>query len=163
MAREITVRLKDDLDGSDADRTIQFSWDGIAYEIDLNSVNASVFSEAFGPWVFAARRTNGARRGRRAAGSGGSRRVGGTDFAAVCAWANSNGYPVSTRGRIPAMILQAYDQLRGAGARTAPRSSSRGAASALPRKAVRKAPVRERSGKEVSGGPAVGPHGRADG
>src|SRR5437588_12873180 len=41
MARTVVVKLTDDLDGSDADETVQFAIDGKAYEIDLSAANAA--------------------------------------------------------------------------------------------------------------------------
>ena len=46
MAKTVVVKLTDDLDGGDADETIQFSLDGRSYEIDLNSGNAARLREA---------------------------------------------------------------------------------------------------------------------
>jgi hypothetical protein len=37
VAKQIVHKLVDDLDGSDADRTVRFSLDGVQYEIDLSS------------------------------------------------------------------------------------------------------------------------------
>ena len=41
MAKTVIVKLTDDIDGGDADETIQFALDGKSYEIDLSSANAS--------------------------------------------------------------------------------------------------------------------------
>ena len=46
MAKTVVVKLTDDIDGGDADESIQFSLDGRSYEIDLNSANAAKLREA---------------------------------------------------------------------------------------------------------------------
>lgn len=55
MAQKTTVRLVDDLDGSDAVETIAFGLGGKTYEIDLSAVNARKFRAAMGEFVKAAR------------------------------------------------------------------------------------------------------------
>lgn len=103
---ETLVTLTDDLDGSKADRTVEFTYGGTAYEIDLNKKNASALDKALAPYIAASRKapTRTPRRGRPAAAS--SRR---SDLAAVRDWARSNGHSVSDRGRIPTAVLEAYD------------------------------------------------------
>jgi len=98
------TELIDDLDGGKADRTIAFSWDGNAYEIDLSKKNASVFEKTVKPYLEVARKVP--RRATRQAGSG--RRTQ-RDLAAVREWARANGHTVSDRGRIAAAITAAYD------------------------------------------------------
>ena len=57
MAVEITRRLVDDYDGkSTADGTIDFSFDGTKYLIDLSSDNAKAFRADMERWVSAARK-----------------------------------------------------------------------------------------------------------
>ena len=41
MAKTVIVKLVDDIDGSDADETVQFALDGKSYEVDLSTANAS--------------------------------------------------------------------------------------------------------------------------
>ena len=45
MARTMKVVLTDDIDGTPADETVEFSVDGTDYEIELNSDNAAKFRE----------------------------------------------------------------------------------------------------------------------
>lgn len=105
MAKQTIVRLIDDLDQSEATRTIEFAWNGIAYEIDLNAKNARAFEQAIEPYVTAARRA-----GRPAARAGAARRggAGRLDLAAVRAWAIENGHRVAERGRVPGPVLEAF-------------------------------------------------------
>jgi hypothetical protein len=105
MAKRIVETLVDDLDGSEADRTIAFSINGEGYAIDLSSANADKFEAALAPFVDAARRTSSGRAG------GGSRRRGGgssSDTKDAREWLRANGHQVSDRGRIPAPLLDLY-------------------------------------------------------
>ena len=56
MVSQTTVTLVDDVDGSEADETINFAVDGVAYEIDLNEANAARLREAFEKWIESGRR-----------------------------------------------------------------------------------------------------------
>ena len=71
MAQSTIVYLTDDLDGSDADETIRFAFDGKSYEIDLNKKNASTLRRALKPYLDAGRSVGrqSARAAGRAAGS----------------------------------------------------------------------------------------------
>jgi hypothetical protein len=105
MAKRIVETLVDDLDGSEADRTIAFSINGEGYAIDLSSANAEKFEAALAPFVDAARRTSSGR-----AGGGSRRRAGGGsgDTKDAREWLRANGHQVSDRGRIPAPLLELY-------------------------------------------------------
>ena len=106
MAQKVTVQLVDDLDGGPADETVSFSLDGTAYEIDLSATNATEFRDAFARYYGPARRVGG-----RTAGRGTSRRRGGDHRTAeIREWARANGHKVNERGRIPASIVEAYEQ-----------------------------------------------------
>lgn len=110
MAQKVTVQLVDDLDGGPADETVSFSLDGTAYEIDLSAANATELRDAFARYVGPARRVGGRSAGR-SAGRGTSRRRGGdTRTAEIREWARANGHKVNERGRIPASIVEAYEQ-----------------------------------------------------
>lgn len=106
MARKVITSLVDDVDGSEADRTVTFAFEGISYEIDLSEKNAEAFESALAPWVEKARRASGgSTRVRRSTGSTG-RRAG---LDEVRRWARDNGHQVSDRGRVPNAVLEAYD------------------------------------------------------
>jgi len=51
MAKTVIVKLTDDLDGGDADETIQFALDGKSYEIDLSTANASKFRDVLKTYI----------------------------------------------------------------------------------------------------------------
>ena len=109
MAKKVTVTLVDDFDGEGAaDETVEFSLDGVSYEIDLSAKNAQKLRNDLKQWVEAGRRVGGRRRGR-AAGSGrGRASIDREQSAAIREWARRNGHSVSTRGRIPADVIDAF-------------------------------------------------------
>ncbi len=118
MATETTTRLVDDLDGSKAERTVDFSWDGRTYSIDLSRKNIAALQKSLQPYIGAARVVAPRRRPVRGKGQsarrGGSVRAAGRsrDLGAVRAWARAHGYEVRDRGRISAEIVEAYDAAR---------------------------------------------------
>ena len=108
------VRLVDDLDGEDADETVEFGIDGKSYEIDLSKDNAEKLRDALAAFVAAARRS-GAGGGRRRSNSAASAPVRRPSIdreqnQAIRDWARKRGMKVSDRGRIPAEVLDAYHQ-----------------------------------------------------
>jgi len=104
MAQKIQVLLTDDIDGSEATQTVVFSAAGKTYEIDLNDKHAAEFEAAIAPYVAAGRRTGAAsaRPARTRAGRGAS------DAGQIREWAETNGVPVSKRGRISAETRAAW-------------------------------------------------------
>lgn len=111
MAQKVTVQLVDDLDGGEAEETVEFGVDGVSYEIDLSEQNASKLRDSLADFVSHARKAGGRRKtptsGRRA-GGGGRASVDREQNAAIREWARKSGYNVSDRGRIPAEVLEAY-------------------------------------------------------
>lgn len=112
MAKKVTVTLIDDVDPeSTADETVEFGLDGVTYEIDLSSENATRLREQLQEWVSHARRSAGQRRGKPAAAAGKSRAgVDREQSASIREWARRNGHPVSARGRISAEIAELYNK-----------------------------------------------------
>lgn len=107
MAKKVTVTLIDDFDGEGAaDETVEFGLDGVSYEIDLSSKNAGKLRADLKKWADAGRRVGGRRRGRTAGGRRGT--IDREQSAAIRDWARRNGHNVSTRGRIPADIIDAF-------------------------------------------------------
>jgi hypothetical protein len=107
MARKVTVTLIDDFDGQGAaDETVEFGLDGVTYEIDLSTKNATKLRDGLKQWVEAGRRVSGRRRGRSASSRRGT--VDREQSAAIREWARRNGHNVSARGRIPAEIIDAF-------------------------------------------------------
>ncbi|GAA4591246.1 transglutaminase-like putative cysteine protease [Actinoplanes octamycinicus] len=115
MAKQIITLLTDDLDGGEADRTVEFGLDGVNYTIDLSEKNAGKLRKALEPFLSAATRLGRsgvpptvARRAAPAASSRTSR----DQNQAIREWANKNGYSVSERGRIPSNVVEAYHAKR---------------------------------------------------
>lgn len=106
-----TVIVVDDIDGSPNAQTVQFSYDGTAYSIDLSRKNRTALEKALKPWIAASTKVTGGSRGRRskpARGPAPSPRRSGPDLAAVRAWAVEQGLEVSERGRIAQRVIDAY-------------------------------------------------------
>ena len=115
MAQRVQVILEDDLDGSVADETVLFGLDGAEYEVDLSTENAQVLRDALAQYVGVARRTGG-RRKRATAGAAAPRPAengSGANTSDIRAWAQENGYEVSSRGRVSAEVRDAYDKAHG--------------------------------------------------
>lgn len=125
MAQKVQVILVDDFDGGEAEETVSFSLDGVAYEIDLSAGNAEALREVLAPYVGVARRiggrgsrgANGRAAGARGGGGGsGSARSGRSsdgNTSDIRQWARDNGYTVNERGRIPGNIVEAYNNAQG--------------------------------------------------
>src|SRR3954467_9153108 len=56
MAKQVITLLTDDLDGGEADRTVEFGLDGVNYTIDLSEKNAGKLRKALDPFLGAATR-----------------------------------------------------------------------------------------------------------
>jgi hypothetical protein len=46
MAQKVLVSLVDDLDGTEAEGTVEFGLDGVSYQIDLSTDNAEELRDA---------------------------------------------------------------------------------------------------------------------
>lgn len=101
-----TVEMIDDLDGSQATRSIKFSIDGAHYEIDLSDENASKFREAFAPYIANGRRVTSRKSSRKQCRADSAKRQ---KSAEIRAWAIEKGYTSSTRGRLGPTIIEAYE------------------------------------------------------
>ncbi|MGW0355810.1 histone-like nucleoid-structuring protein Lsr2 [Nocardia nova] len=110
MARKVIVELIDDFDGkSKAEETVFFSLDGVEYEIDLSVKNAGKLRGLFEQWTEPARKVGRVPRGK--SGRIGARTVADKEQTkAIRDWARNNGYNVSSRGRIQADIIEAYNK-----------------------------------------------------
>jgi hypothetical protein len=106
VAKQTTVILVDDLDGSEATEQVEFGVDGRSYEIDLSAANSAKLREALAPFISAARRAGGRRSPAAPAPSRpASDRV---QNQAIREWAMAQGMKISERGRIPSNVLEAY-------------------------------------------------------
>ena len=113
MAQKVTVTLVDDLDGTEAEETVEFGLDGASYQIDLSEDNAERLRDALSEYVDHARRSGGRKRavasrpapGRPARPATADRE----QNQAIRAWARKQGMKVSDRGRIPSEVIDAYN------------------------------------------------------
>ena len=116
MAQRTIVHLMDDIDGSDADESVEFGLDGTTYTIDLNSKNAAELRDVLAPYVGVAQRVTGRRRSTAGAAPAAPRapRSGGgaadrQKLQDIRQWARDNGHTVSERGRIAKSVVEAYE------------------------------------------------------
>ena len=139
MAKRTIVQLVDDLDGRDipdgGGERVDFAVRGVRYRIDLSAANVAKFEKALAPFVAAAVKANGhngksnprrgrprraPRSGRASAGSaatlnGSAATLNGAagasreSLGAIRTWARKQGHSVSDRGRIPAVVVAAFD------------------------------------------------------
>ena len=116
MAQKVLVQLIDDLDGTPAEdgQTVTFGLDGVTYEIDLKPKNADKLRSTLADFVAAARKTGG-RAKRSTAAVPGVRRPAPDarskeQTKAIREWARTNGHELADRGRIPASIIEAFEQ-----------------------------------------------------
>lgn len=115
MAQRVQVLLVCDLheDEVEGSETIAFGVDGSSYEIDVCDQHAGELRDAFAPFVGAARRAGRAavapaqRRGRGAGRTGAAADRQRTQE--VREWARKNGHKVSERGRLSAVVVEAYE------------------------------------------------------
>jgi hypothetical protein len=104
MAQRII--LLDDLTGEEGAETVAYSLDGVSYEVDLSQDNADAFRSLFTKYLEVSRVVAGRASTTRTASSSSTADP---EIQKIRAWANSNGYEVGDRGRIPAQVKEAYE------------------------------------------------------
>lgn len=111
MRKEITdVQLIDDIDGSPATATIEFTFDGKNYVIDLSEQHADEFNKALAPYIEHARRARRAPANKRKARSSSeAARIKRQKTAEMRAWAIDNGHTIAKRGQLSQDIIDAYE------------------------------------------------------
>lgn len=106
MATKTITELVSDLSGRPVERgrgrSVDFSYEGVLYRVDLTSDEVAAFEKALAPYLAAARKVGI----RRTSASSTTKR--GFDPAAVRAWAVGQGITVSPRGRISADVVERY-------------------------------------------------------
>src|SRR5215217_5768683 len=108
MVEKVSISLVDDLDGSDAEETLEFALDGVSYQIDLSADNAEELRDALAHYIEHARRAGGRRRVAAKAPAKAVVRPVAVDREqnqAIRVWARKNGFDISERGRIPASVV----------------------------------------------------------
>ena len=104
MAKTTITHFTDDLDGSSDANTIEFSYKGTSYTIDLAEKNEAKFDKAMERFILAATQVKTRASSNRRSAS--KRRK---DLSAVRTWAKGEGLDVSERGRIPKNIVEQYE------------------------------------------------------
>jgi hypothetical protein len=106
MVQKVVVRTTSDLSGSPEAQTVRFGYEGYDYQIDLTEAEHGQLGAFLSTYLTQGRRVGrSGGPGRRPAARAGGAVV---DSNAVRTWARANGYEVSSRGRIPASIQEAY-------------------------------------------------------
>ena len=104
VQRVSTIMISDltDKECTNGGETLEFTYRGVDYSIDLTSKEAKKFDDVMFPYVDSARRL-GKKRGSRRTTTETS-----VDSKAVRRWAQANGIEVPARGRIPNAVIDQY-------------------------------------------------------
>jgi len=110
MATQTIITCDMHGDGTTPGSTTTFGLDGTTYQIDLCDQHREELHQSLDAFLALAR-TSGRGGRSRSSGAASSARANGrrADLSEVREWARSEGYEISSRGRIPAAILEAYD------------------------------------------------------
>jgi Lsr2 len=121
MAERIIRQLIDDLDGTEIPQgmgeQVEFALRGVAYRIDLGDANVAKLEKALAPFIKSAEKlpgSSGGSRGRKtrqpnATLSKKNSSLSKKDSSSIRMWASKHGHTVSSRGRIPARVVEAYE------------------------------------------------------
>jgi hypothetical protein len=115
-----TVIVTDDLDGSSPAEPVQFTYDGVNWEIDLSAKNREKLQKALQPFLDKAHpadmaqpktttQTKTRTRTRTRTRPSRSAKDGRENLDAIRQWAQENGYKVGDRGRIAKSIIEEYE------------------------------------------------------
>lgn len=102
MATQIINTLTDDINGKDGATTVTFGYQGVNYEIDLDTLNAGNLKRSLEKYIAAARVVE-AKKSRKV-----TAKKAGTEAAKIRAWAVENGVEVGARGRLAPEVMDAY-------------------------------------------------------
>lgn len=94
MASVRITAVVDDMDGSPDAKPVRFSIERSHYEIDLADANMEQLYDVLAPFISKARRVRKVQTG--------------VDDSELRAWAKSEGYEVSDRGRLPKGLREQY-------------------------------------------------------
>jgi hypothetical protein len=108
MAQKTLVQLVDDIDGTviaDGEgRTVNFSLNGVSYEIDLSDAHVAELTDALAPFISAGRMS-----GRSSSSRSAGPKSDPAELQKIREWARSNGHEVSDRGRVSGAVRDAYN------------------------------------------------------
>lgn len=114
MARKTIVQLIDDIDetviGDGEGESVEFSLNGATFKLDLTNEHIEELHDQLAYWIEHAERVSGSGK-RKTRGPG--KKAAATDASqvspgAVRTWAADNGIELSSRGRIPAAVVEQY-------------------------------------------------------
>ncbi|MGY4651244.1 histone-like nucleoid-structuring protein Lsr2 [Mycobacterium sp. URHB0021] len=118
MAELLKKTIVDDIDQSEIaegeGERIEFGYRGVTYRIDLKTSNVTKFEKVLAPYIKAATAASTSQRRSQVEKKTSARnrrstvRSAKADLKVVRAWAHENGYSVSSRGRVPAEIVEAF-------------------------------------------------------
>jgi hypothetical protein len=114
VAQKTVVELVDDLDGGTANETVAFTLDGVEFQIDLSTANATRLRDSLAEYVAHARRIGG--RKQRLAPGGDSGKKSAEEQAqnqAIREWARAQGKTVAERGRLPHALVVEFKEAHG--------------------------------------------------
>lgn len=114
MAQKTVVELVDDLDGGTANETVAFTLDGVEFQIDLSTANATRLRDSLAEYVAHARRIGG--RKQRLAPGGDTGKKSAEEQAqnqAIREWARAQGKTVAERGRLPHALVVEFKDAHG--------------------------------------------------
>lgn len=108
----MALKLVDDFDGVTEAETVEFSIDGIVYEIDLSEDSKEKMRKDFKRYIDVARRVSGS--AKKSAKKVSTARTPSAETTinndAIRDWAVANGHPVTRRGRIPRDVKEAFEK-----------------------------------------------------
>jgi hypothetical protein len=105
MAQKVTTTFTDDVD-SEREATnlkVPFSFDGVAYEIDVDDEHYQQMKDQFGYWASFATKVGG--RKRQSGTSAGNK----TNAGLAREWLRNQGEDLPDRGRIPKLLMARYE------------------------------------------------------
>ncbi|MFC9841139.1 Lsr2 family protein [Rhodococcus sp. NPDC127530] len=111
MARKVVVEMVDDIDGTvfgDDGESISYAVDGVEYVIDLKDEHATELRETFEYYIAHSTRVGGRKHRSDRQSNPATARRSSDETKKIRAWAIEQGYTLSSRGRIPAEIEQAF-------------------------------------------------------
>ncbi len=121
MGQKVTLTCDMHKNNTEAVQTLRFNVGSHAYEVDLCDKHLKEFDDKLAPFIDGARQASHPGRkveGRRPVGpkkTGRARKSSPalTDVTAMRDWARSNGYEVSSRGRLAGAVVEAYNAAGG--------------------------------------------------
>jgi hypothetical protein len=106
MAQKIEVKFLDDIDGSEAIGTLEFTWEGTTIQVDLNQEHMEEYNHVFEYLKSIGRVVSKAKR----APYGSKKGQGSSDTGKIREWLRAKGHQISDRGRIPNRLMEEYHQ-----------------------------------------------------